>query len=144
MTTMGDRDWIQRGEPVVELTTRPAGGRLRVSTLTYISQLTNNLVVTADGARYHRQEMTRLAGPGGMMRGSRLTSAYDPLVIVARAQEHVAALAVIAENLSRLDRTEPADVVGDLANLIRSAQDSRRAVIELMTAASRAEQESPR
>lgn len=124
------------GDPVMELCSY-GSRRDWIGEMTEVTQVTATLIVCANGRKYNRTELWPLTS--GRNSGRRLVSAHDPRVLVVRAQQHLAAVAQLATNLSRLARTDPVDVVADLASVQRQAHDAHRAVVRLMAAAERAE-----
>jgi hypothetical protein len=117
------------GDPCVELWKR-SHGTPYVSAMTTVHRLTSTLVVTADGEKYNRQGLYPIKG--GRYSSKSLRSAHDPEVLAARAHDHLLGVARLAENLSLLDRRTAEDYVGALAQIIAKADESRRAVVDLM------------
>lgn len=132
-------DWIRKGHPVVAVGESPNGPPVLGDTV-HIERVTETLILTSDGGRYSRKHLHPVAWKGWRPR-LQLRSAYDDTVMVIRAQQHLAEIGKRAENLAKLDRKVTTDVLADLALIERAAHDARKAVIDLMTAADRAQQE---
>lgn len=123
----------QKGDPCVEVWDRSFAGPTIAATTT-VHQLTQTLVVTADGEKYNRQGLYPIRG--GRYSDKQLRSAHDPKVLAIRARDHLREVARYADNLAKLDRRTPEDYMAALAQIIVKADDSRRAVTALMREAS--------
>jgi hypothetical protein len=111
---------------------RDHGGAV-ISETTHVLRTTQTLVITTDGEKYNRQRLYPIKG--GRYSSKSLRSAHDPEVLAVRARDHLRGVARLAENLSRLDRRTAEDYVGALAQVVAKADESRKAVIDLMRAA---------
>lgn len=127
-----DSDWATVGTFVAEVTAY-TNGPPRVGVTTHIVNVTDRLIVTADGGRYSR---TTLWPTNGRNLRRTLHSADDPIVVVARIREHVTALARMASNLAMLEWTKPEQVVTALDQIREAANFSWQAA-QNMTAAAR-------
>jgi hypothetical protein len=140
--TLANR-WPQVGDLAVDLTISHGRGQHdRASRTKHIRDVTDTLVITADGAKYNRESLTPLGQGSGSAR--RLVPPGDARVLAARGREHLAELASLAANLSDLNYRMPEEVIAALARVITTAHESRVALAALMAEASRAEQESDR
>ncbi len=135
--------WPEKGDPAIEL--RAAGRTWETDTigaLTTIRTVTQTMVITADGGRYNRDGLFPVSE--GRQSARKLVPPSDPRVLCVQGQRSLAELARQVENLARLERKDPMDVVAAYARIITETAAARNAFIALTTAASRAEQESER
>lgn len=140
--TTADR-WPQLGDEATEFR---AGARSweqdSVGPTVRIRQITQTLIITSDGGRYNREGLFPLNE--GRQSARRLVPATDDRVLCVLGRRSLAEVARQVENLSRLERKDPMEIVAAFAQIISAAADARRDFISLTAAASRAEQESGR
>lgn len=135
--------WPQAGDPCVDLksaaTKRDAD---RVGEPMTVKTITQTLIITNTGAKYHRSTLTPINE--GVHSARHLVSPSDPRVLCVRGQQLLADLSRMVDNLTKVDRVDPMDYVGAFATVISEAARARTEFISLSAAASRAEQESDR
>lgn len=135
--------WPQVGDDAVEFR---AAARTwdtdSIGTPTRIKSITQTLVITADGAKYNRDGLFPVSE--GRQSARRLVPAGDPRVLCVQGRAKLREVARQVQNLADLERKDPMDIVGAFAQIVSAAAAARTEYIALTTAASRAEQESPR
>lgn len=104
-----------------------------------VHAVTTTVVITNTGAKYHRAGLTPINE--GPQSARRLVSSTDPRVLCIRGRRLMADLANRVENLSRMTRTDPADVIGDFSKIITAVAEARGEYIALTSAATQREQE---
>jgi hypothetical protein len=135
--------WPQVGDPCIDLRVASRPWQFdSVSSETTVKAITQTLVITSTGDRYHRSTMTPVSEGSGSAR--RLVHPSDPRVLCARGHVALVALARQIDNMASVHRTDPFDYAGAFAQVISSAAMARTDFIALTSAASRAEQESRR
>lgn len=135
--------WPQVGDDAVEF--RAAGRSWEndgIGTPTRVKTITQTLVITADGARYNRAGLFPVSE--GRQSARQLVPTSDPRVLCAQGRAHLRDLARQVNNLADIERKDPMDIVGAFAQVVSAAAAARTEYIALTSAASKAEQESPR
>jgi hypothetical protein len=135
--------WPQVGDEAVEFR---AGARSweqdSAGSVVRVKTITSTLVITSDGGKYNRDGLFPINE--GRQSARRLVPAVDERVLCVRGRRQLGEVARQVENLSRIERKDPMEIVAAFAQIISTAADARREFISLTSAASKAEQESER
>lgn len=107
-----------------------------------VSRITQTMVMTSDGERYNRERLHPVSE--GRYSDRVLVPFGDPRVLVVLGRGHLAEVARLADNITKLDHKAPEDILAGLARIVMAASEARRQVVEIMREASKTEQESPR
>lgn len=135
--------WPQVGDEAVELRSAARSWEIdAIGPAVRVKTITSTLVITSIGTKYNRKGLFPISE--GQQSARRLVPATDDRVLCVQGRSHLAELARQTENLARLERKDPMEVVAAFAQIISAASEARRKFIALTADASRAEQESDR
>jgi hypothetical protein len=138
-----DVRWPQLGDSGVDFfAAQQSYQRDRVGSVVTVRTVSETLIITSDGERYNRAGLFPAAQ--GKYSGRRLVPAGDPRVLAARGRDQLIEVARVVSNLAQIDHRTPEDVVAALARAQVVAHDAWKVVGAMMSAASKAEQESNR
>ena len=132
--------WPQGGDQAVDIWVNTAGGPDRLGPTVTITAIALGVILTSAGERYHLSDLTSFTQ--GRYSAHRLAPLTDDRVLRARGREHLVALSNLAGNLTEMDHRTPESIIAALAQIITTADESRRALLALMAEASRVEKES--
>jgi len=137
--TTGNR-WPQVGDLAVDVKATPSG-RDRLGSVVTVKGVRLDMLVTSDGEKYDRDELFPYGQPHS---AHRLVPLTHDRVLIARGRYLLDELALLTDNLAKLDHRTPDAVAAALAQIVTAAHESRQTLIALMAEASKAEQESNR
>jgi hypothetical protein len=136
--------WLpQVGDDVVDLRQgSKAWDNDRAGSVVQVKTVTTSLVLTSDGEKYRAGGLYPIGE--GLYSSRRLVAANDPRVLCIRGRDMIAEIARLADNLSKLDRKDPAEVSAALAQLAAKSGTVYQQFGRMMADASRQEREGGR
>ncbi len=131
--------WQPRvGDDVVDLrSTGRAHDVDRCGPVVQVKTITETLVITTDGEKYSRNYLRPISE--GRYSARQLVPARDDRVLCLRGRWHLDQVARVTRNLADLPRTDPADIIAAMNQIITVASEARRDYLGMLTETSKGE-----
>lgn len=128
--------WPQAGDACVDLRSAARSwDRDAIGGETTVKTVTQTLVITATGAKYHRSTLTPVnEGPHS---ARHLVRPTDDRVLCVRGRLMLADIASRVENLANLHHKDPAEYISAFAQVIAEGAEARKDFLALTRAASK-------